>query len=534
MTRREQTADNSSASHQGWRRAVPALFLVALVFALYGRTIGWGFLGLDDTVLLRDNQAFLQDPANIPRIFTQAVNQTTSFQARAAYYRPVVVLSFMTDSMLGGGSVWVFHLTNVLMHAAAGLILVWFLTTLAVPRPAAWTLGFVFAAHPLAAQAVVWIPARVDVMVMAFVLLSLICFHRQVDRGGFLWPAGHAVFFFLALLCKETAVFVPVYALAFLAFRSKSLKSPGRVIPLAVGWAAALALWILLRTMALPQSGGPALSELVDAFFNNLPLLPHYAAKAVLPFDLSPITTPPNVNYPLFVGAAGLVALSLYLSRPVDRFKAAAGILWFFVFLLPTLVVPHLTGGEYRAYLPLCGLMIVLSEIRLFRDIEFTRAHWKSPAASAAVVLTLAIACFAHTPAFKNRLNFWSAAIRDCPEYGLGYMNYGGALAEAGRLTEAVTVYEYGLRFSPKEPMLHNNLAVALVRLGRLAEAEKEFLLELKVNPSNTDAGFNLGLLYEQTERRGAAVRMWVRTLEIDPGHSRARAALAAIGRADN
>lgn len=77
-------------------------FLFITAFILYLPSLFFGFSYFDDNVLVLDNLRFLKNLGNIFQAFQQEVFHIQHFSA--AYYRPILTLSFMFDAQLSGTS----------------------------------------------------------------------------------------------------------------------------------------------------------------------------------------------------------------------------------------------------------------------------------------------------------------------------------------------------------------------------------------------------------------------------------------------
>ena len=90
-----------------------ALALVGLVAAVYSGALQCGFVNLDDPNHL------LENPVVLRRDIAGAFTSTP-----AGLWIPLTWLSFIAEAALAGFAPWLFHLTNVLLHAA-NAVLVW-------------------------------------------------------------------------------------------------------------------------------------------------------------------------------------------------------------------------------------------------------------------------------------------------------------------------------------------------------------------------------------------------------------------------
>jgi hypothetical protein len=94
-------------------------------------------------------------------------------QPHAQNWHPLTTISHMLDCQWFGLNPAGHHLTNVLLHAMATLLL---FSVLKAMTGATWRSAFVaavFAIHPLRAESVAWIAERKDVLSGVFFMLTL-------------------------------------------------------------------------------------------------------------------------------------------------------------------------------------------------------------------------------------------------------------------------------------------------------------------------------------------------------------------------
>ena len=152
------------------RKNIGWLALISLV--IYAQSLFFGYTYLDDNVLVQDNLFFLKDIGNLGKAFTTEVFHL--LHSSAAYYRPMLTLSFMWDAIVGGGALWMFHVTDIAIHiTVVALLYLVFLKLEGSPK-LSFVLSAFFAVHPALSQAVSWIPGRNDSLLALFVLASLL------------------------------------------------------------------------------------------------------------------------------------------------------------------------------------------------------------------------------------------------------------------------------------------------------------------------------------------------------------------------
>jgi hypothetical protein len=193
-----------------WAWAV-CIGLVAAVFAVFGQTVRFEFVNFDDDVCVYDNSHVSGGLTNqdILWAFTQR---------HVGAWQPLTWLSLMADSeMFGLLPGWLhftrpgwFHFTNVLLHAAAAVLLflaLWQMTGRLWPSA---FVAAVFAVHPLRAESVAWVTERRDVLSGIFFMLLLGAYAAYARRAfSLLRYAAVATLLALGLMAKPVLVTAP-------------------------------------------------------------------------------------------------------------------------------------------------------------------------------------------------------------------------------------------------------------------------------------------------------------------------------------
>jgi tetratricopeptide (TPR) repeat protein len=96
-------------------------------------------------------------------------------------------------------------------------------------------------------------------------------------------------------------------------------------------------------------------------------------------------------------------------------------------------------------------------------------------------------------------------------------MNFGVALAGAGRFDEAVARYQKALEINPNYPEAHNNLGLALARDGRIDEAIAHYRKALEVDPQYAAIHNNLGAALARSGNLNEAIDHFQKFLEVTP-----------------
>ena len=84
--------------------------IIILPLIVYYSTTGFGYSGLDDTLIIRDHLRTLKNIHNFRFLFcTDAFLRNPG----GVFYRPIQSLSFMFDTIIGRGWVGMYHLSLI-------------------------------------------------------------------------------------------------------------------------------------------------------------------------------------------------------------------------------------------------------------------------------------------------------------------------------------------------------------------------------------------------------------------------------------
>jgi protein O-mannosyl-transferase len=356
---------------------------------------------------------------------------------------------------------------------------------------------------------VAWIPGRNDSLLAVFSLASWLCLLRAWEPGRWGSRIGHFGLWLCALLCKETAVVLPVVCVAHLLLVEqkswRALLAPW----LLAGWAAALAIYLAARAAVLPDHIG-AKGVSAAAMLSNLSLFPSSLEKLVLPVHLSVLAVPEDTwLWPGFLGAGLFVAL--FFVPKIRRAGVGLAAICFAAFIVPGIPASNLLVLENRLYLPALGIVLLACEVA-------SCVAWSARVklvTGGIVIAGLAAMSFAYAGNFSDRLTFHQAAVRMSPHASLAHRNLGVTLHAAGDENAAWREYEAALAEDSGEPVAHNNMAVILMAHGRLAEAEPHLRQELAIQPTYLPAHRNLALVLRGLGRQEEAAVHWQSILDL-------------------
>jgi tetratricopeptide (TPR) repeat protein len=161
---------------------------------------------------------------------------------------------------------------------------------------------------------------------------------------------------------------------------------------------------------------------------------------------------------------------------------------------------------------------------------------WREPNHFDAVYLLGVIALQTRRPDLGIEL--FGRAIALKPDFVEAYNNRGAALADLGRLEDALSHYDKAIALKPDHAGAHNNRGATLARLGRFNEALASHDHAIALNPDSAEAYINHGAALARLGRAPEALSRFDRAIALNPDHAAAHYnrgnALRDLGRAED
>src|SRR5262249_27596577 len=158
---------------------------------------------------------------------------------------------------------------------------------------------------------------------------------------------------------------------------------------------------------------------------------------------------------------AGCVVLALWNAR--TRPRVSLGILFFFVTLLPVSnwIMPiALLMAERFLYTPVFGFALLAGAFWAGIDDQRFRRLTAGGALTIALLL-----CMTHNYIWQDTLTFHRNVVSVLPNNARARLGYGFALLNMGKVQEAKTQFEEGLRILPRSAPLLAGLASTTMRI---------------------------------------------------------------------
>jgi tetratricopeptide (TPR) repeat protein len=490
-------------------------YLVLGAALVLSSTLTFDFVFDDVPVILRDLQAHAG--TGLAALVHRPVQVE---HVTLAYYRPLVTLTYHLDWLLWGENPAGYHLTNLVWHLLATLLVYRLARAALRDAAAAWMCAALFALLPAHAEAVAWVQGRVDLVSAALALAALAALEAAWHARGaaaWVWAGAGAAAWLLALLAKESTLALLLAAAVF-ALLGPGKAEAGAAVRLArlLPCVPALLAYLLLASGALHGVARPGfdLSVPVERVQALLVALGEYGKLLLLP--------PPSLHFFRWLPvrhnawgvAAGMLVLGLFAAAAAGCWRSArplvAWVAWIPLLLLPALafgalIRPPASGvfvAERYLYLPSAGWCILAGAL-LMRAVRCLAGR----AGVVAVALLVGYAAL-----MVLRLQPWADPVRHFravqAQDGLTrpfqiflHSELGRTHLERGDLADARREFLAGLVLQPDSPTLHNLLGALLIEEGRPAEAAPWLERAIRLQPGYADAQQNLRLAREAAAR---------------------------------
>jgi Flp pilus assembly protein TadD len=524
------------------------LLLFIATLAVYWQVGNYEFVNFDDDKYITDNPHVQKGLTRDSVIWAFTATHVSN-------WHPLTWLSHMLDFQLYGLNPSGHHLTNVFFHLVNTLLL---FLVLKLMTGALWRSGLVaalFAVHPLHVESVVWVAERKDVLSTLFWMLTLWAYLGYTKRPGVKRYLVILLAFALGLMAKPMLVTLPFVLLLLDYWPLKRIELGQSAIGLPAASQpstiankpGAQAFRLLLEktpmfvlaavssvvTFIVQKSGG-AVGALETYPFkirmaNALLSYVIYLKKMIWPQNLAVFYPHPGQSLPMWQAAGAgllLVVVSIAVIRAGRRYPyLPVGWLWYVGTLVPVIGLVQV-GDQAMAdrytYVSLIGLFIVVAWG--VPDVARSWRYGKSALALAtgSLLVALMVSTSLQLKHWKNSLTLFDHALSVTDRNYLAHTNFGNALAELGRVDEALFHFTEAVKIRPSFSKAYNNLGNALARQGRDEEAIFHLTRALELEPDFPRAHNNLGNLFERQRKIEEAVFHYSMALELKPDFAEA------------
>lgn len=494
--------------------------LVVAVFLAYLPAWHGGFIWNDKDYVTR---AALQPLQGLFRIWFE-------LGATEQYY-PLLHSFFWLQHQLWGDAPTGYHLTALLLHTTAALLLVSILKRLALPG--AWLAGFLFALHPICVESVAWISEQKNTLSLVLYLTAALLYLQFDKSRRPRWYLLASFVFALSLLSKTTVATLPAALLLVFWWKRGKIDLRRDVKPLAP-WLIVGAGWGLFSAWVekhyVGAHGAEFTLSLLERFLLAGRMVWFYVGKLLWPADLIFIyprwTIDSSETWQYFFPLATLLTLAalVYFRRTTRGLLTAA--LFFGGSLFPVMGFFNVYGfiysyvADHWQYLPSIGLIIAFAA-GVTRLLHSTPA-WLRLGLPACLVGLLAFLSWKQSHLYTDIETFYRLTLQKNPDCWMAHNNLGNLLRDTGRGQDAIFHFNETLRLKPDSPKAYNNLGNVYWDRRQRDEAIRFYARAVELGPNEAEYHNNLATALQEAGRPQEALPHHLRALELFPEFSAA------------
>ncbi|XP_078021416.1 protein O-mannosyl-transferase TMTC1 isoform X2 [Epinephelus lanceolatus] len=434
-------------------------------------------------------------------------------------YRPLCILTFKLNILLGGMTPLYFHIINVCLHCAVTCLLMHTCERCVFEDSRlAFVTALLFAVHPVHTEAVSGIVGRADVLACLLFLLTFLSYISDLS-GSRLRDLHHICSPFIKRACLISG-----YVVIIMSVR----------------------LWLMGGSMPLfseqdnPASFSPYLLTRLLTYsyllsFNAWLLL----APIVLCYDWQ-VGSIPLVeslgdvrNVATVLLAVVMVALCLHCIFSQQRQESREVLVGMLFLVFPFIPASNLffrvgfVVAERVLYMPSMGYCILV--VHGLGRLCSVVGRWGTTLLSVSMLLLLLLFSWKtvqQNHVWLSREALFRSGIQTLPHNAKVHYNYANFLKDSGRHQEAIHHYTTALRLYPRHASAMNNLGT-LTRNPE--EAEHYYRKALDINPQHNRALFNLGNLLKSQGKEKEAETLLKDSIHFGPHFADAYSSLASL-----
>jgi Tfp pilus assembly protein PilF len=290
----------------------------------------------------------------------------------------------------------------------------------------------------------------------------------------------------------------------------------------------------LIQDLPFPWRVGNALVAYTD-----------YIGQMFWPAGLAVLYPHPGYHLPIWKIGLSMLILSMITAGVAAEWRKRpyllVGWLWYLGMLVPVIGLMQV-GSQARAdrytYLPQIGLYIMVAwgVVELSGSWRYRRVVLGS--AGVAIIAGLMAVAYVQTGYWKDSITLWTHTLACTSGNYVAHNNLGIALADQGKLPEAIQQYKQTLQLMPDFADACLNLGIALARQGKLQEATGYLRTAVRLRPDEPKGHCNLGNALAEQGKYPEAIREYEEALRLKPDYAHAENNLAsafeAVGRPDD
>jgi len=531
------------------------IILGLIAFLLYSNTINFAYV-LDDSAAIVENQFVKKGIAGIPDLLKSDFWHFSNLQL--GYYRPLSLVTFAIEQQFFNGNPHISHFVNVAIYAFTAYVLFILLSSIFKTRNFLFPLiiSLFFIAHPVHTEVVANIKSRDELLSFLNVLLMLWFSLKYVDSKKMIHLLTSLLFFYLALLSKETALVAILFLPVILYFRGN--YSIIEVIKKTIPYFLIIAAFLIQKKLLLENAGGMTpddpvnypyresdvripMAFLLFAFGLKLLFFPH-PLRYDYSFNQIPAAgiSDPFVIAGIILFMAGAVAIIKYYK---SKSPIILGLVILYISMAPLMAFTILRGGifaERFLFFPTLGFSIaIVSALSAIFKPAFTEkiTSLKKFIAPNIVFFLLAltipvfycIKTFTRNFAWKDEITLFSTDIKSGENCTQNLRHYGTeilklAVKEKDPLkkkeyaNKAIGIFKRAVQIHPKFSECYNQIGTIYQEVFLIPDSAIYYYTKsIEASPGLVFPYYNLGTIYQITGNNAAASYYYNEAIKRNP-----------------
>lgn len=533
------------------------------------------------------NNPSLRELKSIPRYIIDI--STFSQRSDISHYRPLLLITYTLNYLIGGLNPVGYHIVNLVFHAGSSFLIFLILQAMlsnneqivvinqeSEPRSqklenksvnyfAAMAGGLIFLVNPFNSEVINYITARSTVMCTFLYLFAFFCWvkYRQNSLSseqtwvktahGSLFTTHYYIaslfLFLLAALTKEIAVTFPFiiwlydsYPLLSGNASDKTIKPFTRrvkeylpfIILILIPY---IVVTLIFQLKKLERGVQAPLRPLWSHISTELTVMIDYMKLMVLPFRLSVYHDVPvyKTMYSLPVVFSGIMIIMVIAAAVIirNRVKQAEWhlisfmILWFFIVLLPTTIVQlHLVLQENRGYIA----AITFASLTAVVIGKAGKKYFHIPVVFLIIILMIySFFTYQRNKVWRNDIELWSDVTGKYPNLDIAHINLAMAYRVKRDLPKSLEELQKAVSLNPKNYEGHLYLGWVYRDMGQYSKAFEELEYAVSIKPSEATLHNDLGAMYYEKKMFTLAEYHLQKASEIDTKYVSPRYNLALL-----
>ncbi len=478
-----------------------------------------------------DDGSYVSKNENVQQGITCASVRWVLTASVVANWHPVTMLSHMLDVELYGLNPWGHHLTNILLHATATVLLFLLLGSLTDSLWPSALVAALFALHPMHVESVAWIAERKDVLSACFWFLTTLAYVRYVREPGLRRYAWIVVLYALGLMSKPMLVTLP-FTLLLLDFwplkrciLGRSTRLLRSNVPLVLEKVPLFAMSLISSAVTFAVQSSTLAVEDLDSLPLSIRLANAVVSYAVYIVKLMWLTDyaviyPHTYSSPpvwqLLITMLSLVGVTvIVLWRALRNPHLLVGWLWYVGTLVPVIGIVQVGSqalADRYTYIPSIGLFIMLAYSVMPQGNQ--RINLRLVAAfSVTLLLMLAVASRFQLEHWRNSEVLFRHALTVTTDNAVANYALGDYLAEERRFDEAEEYLAEAMRLRPHFTAGYKTLGLVRLALGKHESAYEPFEILERLEPENGSVHYTMGIILEKMDKQEEAAQKFERAV---------------------